>query len=135
MILGSPPVKPAIVRSVRSRQRSASARTSGSSRVCACVAVGLHLRRELGPLAFDGRDLVIADLLAPCFELCELFGRVRLVHPHHLHDLRELLDRWIVGAFQHLEDPHQAPSQAPCVQELGVDRRLRRSTAEPRMGA
>jgi hypothetical protein len=28
---------------------------------------------------------------APCFELRELFGRVvRLVHPHHLHDLREL---------------------------------------------
>ena len=72
---GSPPVKPAIVRSVRSRQRSASARTSDAG-VLAGVAVGLHLRRELGPLAFDRRDLVPADLLAPCFELRELFARV-----------------------------------------------------------
>ena len=126
VIPGSPPVKPAIVRSVRSRQRSASARTSGIRRVRAGVAVGLHLRRELGPLAFDGRDLVLADLIAPCFELRELFGRVvRLVHPHHLHDLRELLDRWVVGAFQHLEDPLQAPSQAPRVPELGVDEATR----------
>ena len=36
--------------------------------------------------------------------------------------LGELLDRWVVGAFQHPEDPLQAPSQAPRVQELGVDR-------------
>lgn len=68
---GSPPVKPAIVRSVRSRQLSARAHF-GIRRVRAGVAMGLHLRRELGPLAFDGRDLV----LAPCLELRELFGPV-----------------------------------------------------------
>ena len=53
-------------------------------------AQAASIRRELGSLAFDGRDLVLADLLAPCFELRELFGRVvRLAHPHHLHDLGE----------------------------------------------
>jgi hypothetical protein len=52
--------------------------------------VGLHLRPEPGPLALDGRDLAFADILAPCFELRELFGAIRLVHHHHLDDPRGL---------------------------------------------
>jgi hypothetical protein len=42
--------------------------------VRAGVAVGLHLGRELGPLAFDGRDLVLADLLAPCSSCASCSG-------------------------------------------------------------
>ena len=57
--------------------------------VRAGVAVGLHLRRELGLLALDRLDLLVAHLLASCLELLELFGRVvRLVHPHHIGKAR-----------------------------------------------
>lgn len=49
--------------------------------------------------------LCLANSLGKCLELIDL--------------LRDLLDRWVVGAFKHLEHPLQAPSQAPRVQELG----------------
>jgi len=53
----------------------------GVGRRHAGVALGLHLRRELGPLPLDRADLLVAQLLAPAFERLELVGRVvPLVH-------------------------------------------------------
>ena len=71
---GSPPVDPAIVRSVRVSPALRERAHLGIRRIRAGVAVGLHLRRELGPLALDSRDLVLADLIAPCFELASCSG-------------------------------------------------------------